>query len=93
MAGENDEICTKEVYRFSNGVIRKDGHLIWDVNLLVSEVKKGIAKAKHEFSPIYSLSVDTWGVDYVLMENGREIYPVYSYRDTAKIFWSDDNDQ
>ncbi len=78
---ENNEIHTKEVYRFPNGVIEKDGHLLWDIDALLIEVKKGIEKAKREFSPIYSLSVDTWGVDYVLMENDREIYPVYSYRD------------
>ena len=78
---EDGEIQTKEVYRFPNGVQEEKGHLIWDVQVLVHHVKAGIAKAKVEFSDIVSLSVDTWGVDYVLLKGDEEVYPVYAYRD------------
>lgn len=78
---EKGQLQTKEVYRFSNGVMEMNGHLVWDMESLLSEVKKGIAEAKRQFPQIYSLSVDTWGVDYVLMEQDRELYPVYAYRD------------
>ena len=78
---EDGEIQTKEVYRFPNGVQEENGHLIWDVQALVHHVKAGIAKAKVEFSDIVSLSVDTWGVDYVLLKGDEEVYPVYAYRD------------
>lgn len=79
---ENGQIKTKEVYRFSNGVDQANGHLTWDVQRLCSEVKSGIAKAKAEFPKIESLSIDTWGVDYVLLNGDQEILPCYAYRDS-----------
>ena len=77
---ENGEILTEEVYRFKNGVREEDGHLIWDISLLLQEVKKGISIASERYE-IKSLSIDTWGVDYVLMKGEEEVYPVYAYRD------------
>ena len=79
---ENGAIQTKEVYRFPNGVKEENGHLIWDTEALVESVKQGIAAAKAEFPEIESLSIDTWGVDYVLLKDDEEIYPVYAYRDS-----------
>ena len=79
---ENGEIRTKEVYRFPNGVKEEKGHLTWDVAALVDAVKQGIAVAKAEFPQICSLSIDTWGVDYVLLKGDQEVYPVYAYRDS-----------
>ena len=77
---EGEEIKTKEVYRFDNGVKEKDSHLVWDIDYLESKVKKGIEIALSEFE-ICSLSIDTWGVDYVLLNGDKVIYPVYAYRD------------
>ena len=79
---ENGTLKTKEVYRFPNGVQEQDGHLIWDVDALLAHVKAGIAAAKAEFPEIVSLSIDTWGVDYVLLRGNEEIRPVYAYRDS-----------
>ena len=78
---DGGELKTEEVYRFPNGVTKRDGHLTWDIDALVGHVKAGIAKAKERFDSIESLSVDTWGVDYVLMKGDQEIYPCYAYRD------------
>lgn len=58
---EDGEIRTREVYRFPNGVQEENGHLAWDVEALVREVKAGIRAAKAEFPEIESLSIDTWG--------------------------------
>ena len=77
---EDGTIKTKEVYRFDNGVKEKDGHLIWDIDYLEAKVRKGIDIALGE-ADISSLSIDTWGVDYVLMNGDQPIYPVYAYRD------------
>ena len=79
---ENGAIQTKEVYRFPNGVQEQDGHLVWDVDALLSHVKAGIAAAKAEFPEIVSLSIDTWAVDYVLLRGDDEVRPVYAYRDS-----------
>ena len=56
---EDGEIKTKEVYRFPNGVLEQNGHLIWDADALLAHVEMGIAAAKAEFPGIVSLSIDT----------------------------------
>ena len=79
---EDGEIRTREVYRFPNGVTELDGHLTWDIQALENHVKTGIDEALKQFPRIESLSVDTWGVDYVLMNGSEPILPVYAYRDS-----------
>ena len=79
---ENGELKTEEVYRFPNGVTELDGHLTWDIDALAAHVKTGIEKAREKFGDIVSLSVDTWGVDYVLMRGDEAVYPCYAYRDS-----------
>ena len=78
---ENGEIQTKEVYRFPNGVTEQDGHLTWDIAALEGHVKAGIDEALKEYPRIESLSIDTWGVDYVLMDHNQPVLPCYAYRD------------
>ena len=78
---EGGEIKTEEVYRFPNGVIKEDGHLIWDIECLYNSVLAGIRVAFSKYPKIESLSIDTWGVDYVLLSGDREMLPVYAYRD------------
>ena len=79
---DGNEIKTVEIYRFSNGVSELDGHLIWDIENLFKEVKNGIKKALDLYLNIESMSIDTWGVDYVLLDGEKEILPVYAYRDS-----------
>ena len=79
---ENGTICTEEVYRFPNGVQDQEGSLIWDIDSLSDHVKEGIQRAKARFGTIESLSIDTWGVDYVLLRGDEEVRPVYAYRDS-----------
>lgn len=76
---ENGELRTEEVYRFPNGVTEKDGHLTWDIGALLGHVKTGIDEALKKYPKIESLSVDTWGVDYVLMRGEEEVLPCYAY--------------
>ncbi len=79
---EGGKLHTKEVYRFPNGVHTENGHLVWNTEALLHEVKTGIKAAKAEFPDIRSLAIDTWGVDYVLLKEDKEVYPVYAYRDS-----------
>lgn len=78
---ENNTLKTTEVYRFKNFINEVDNHLIWDIDYLFDEVKKGIKKALELYPNIESMSIDTWGVDYCLMNNDKLIYPCYAYRD------------
>ncbi|MBQ4381597.1 MAG: rhamnulokinase [Oscillospiraceae bacterium] len=82
---ESGEVRTKEVYRFPNGVKEQDGHLIWDIASLTEHVRTGIEKALAEFPSIASFSIDTWGVDYVLMRGDQEVLPCYAYRDSRTL--------
>ena len=79
---EGEEICTKEVYRFPNGVTKENGHLVWDIECLYYSILAGIREAFRLYPEIESLSIDTWGVDYVLLDGDKEILPVYAYRDS-----------
>ncbi len=79
---EDGIVHTKEVYRFPNGVKEEMGHLVWDVQTLVLEVKAGIVAAMAAFDNIVSLSIDTWGVDYVLLKGDEDVLPCYAYRDS-----------
>ena len=79
---ENGELKTEEVYRFPNGMDEQNGSLVWDTERLFREVKCGIRLAFERYSCIESLSIDTWGVDYVLMRGDEAVMPVYAYRDS-----------
>jgi rhamnulokinase len=78
---ENGKLQTREVYRFPNGVSERDGHLIWNMDDLERHVKAGIDAALKEYPRIESLSIDTWGVDYVLFQGETPVLPCYAYRD------------
>ena len=79
---QDDEIITDEVYRFPNGMDTVDGHLVWDTDRLFREVKSGISAALKKYPHIESVSIDTWGVDYVLLRGDEELSPCYAYRDS-----------
>lgn len=79
---ENGTICYEEIYRFENYIEKKDGVLVWDIDHLVGEVKNGIRKC-HEIKKYpKTIAIDTWGVDYVLLDENKEVLmPCISYRD------------
>lgn len=82
----NGRIITEEIYRFSNGMIKKDEHLIWDVNHLFSEIINGLKKAKELNKIPETVGIDTWAVDYALLdENDNLIGDVYAYRDSRTL--------
>lgn len=80
---ENSKLHLEEIHRFENYITNQNGTLVWDIEHLVSEVKKGIAKCKEIGKTPCTVAIDTWGVDYVLLdENKQEIIPAVSYRDS-----------
>ena len=84
---EDGIICTEEIYRFENNLMNDGNKLIWDIDNLVSEVKNGIKKCAEIGKIPDTVAIDTWGVDYVLLDADlKQLLPVYCYRDgrTAK---------
>ncbi len=73
----------EEIHRFPNGAVPVAGTLRWDVLRLWSEILAGLAKAAPSMGKdALSVSVDTWGVDYVLFGRGGEMLgQPYHYRD------------
>lgn len=73
----------EEVYRFANGMDNKDGTLCWDVNRLFAEIMNGLKKCKELGKIPVSMSIDTWGVDYVLLDKDDTILgDTVGYRDS-----------
>lgn len=71
-----------EVHRFKNGPVHIGKHMHWDVLYILQELKQGIQKAFQQgFSP-KSFGIDTWGVDFGLLDrNGELLGNPYHYRD------------
>ena len=78
---EDGVLNTREVYRFANGPVRTDKGLVWDIDHLLQEVKNGLRVALEQYGTLESLSIDSWGVDYVLLRGEETVYPCYAYRD------------
>ncbi|MDH7600331.1 MAG: rhamnulokinase family protein [Sedimentisphaerales bacterium] len=77
-----DGISIQEVYRFPNSPITEGGALRWDFQALIGQIKKGIAQAVRVQPLVRSIGVDTWGVDFGLLDHqGRLIENPYHYRD------------
>ena len=76
---ENNEIILKEIHRFITGMDDSLDDKVWDLERIFNEIKLGIKKAFAMYPNIESLSIDTWGVDYVLMNGDKEIKPFYAY--------------
>ncbi len=79
---EDGKLVLEEVYRFPNGMKRVEGSLCWDVEALFYEIKEGLKRCK-ELGKIPSfMGIDTWAVDYVLLDgNDRILGKTYGYRD------------
>ncbi len=80
---ENGKIKTEEIYRFSNGLNKIDGHLCWDIENLKNEVINGIKKCSEIGKIPATIGIDTWGVDFALLDENDEIIgDVVGYRDS-----------
>ena len=78
----NDKLTLTEVHRFPNAFQSLGAHDYWNVAGLWSEIQAGLRKAAAQFPQIASVGVDTWGVDYVLLNDaGRLVFPAHAYRD------------
>lgn len=77
------ELVLQEMHRFSNGPIEEQGSLRWDFQKIFSEVKTGIKKAAASKANIRSIGIDTWGVDFGLIDkDGNLLENPYHYRDS-----------
>ena len=80
---EDGKLVLEEVYRFKNGANFKGEDFVWDDKALFSDIVAGIKKCGEIGKIPVSIGIDTWGVDYALLdENDELIGSIHSYRDT-----------
>lgn len=80
---EDGKMQLEEVYRFENGMKDIDGTKCWDADQLFIEIKAGMKACKELGKIPVSVSVDTWGVDFALLDKeGNRIGYTVGYRDS-----------
>ena len=73
---KNGEINATEIYRFDNGIKDVNGTLCWDIEYLTKSVIEGIKACGKQGVIPDTVAIDTWGVDYVLLDKEqKEILP------------------
>ena len=79
---EDGKIVLEEMYRFENKAVERNGHRVWDTERFFEEIKSGMKACTLAGKIPVSLGIDTWGVDYALLdEAGALTAPTYAYRD------------
>lgn len=79
---EDGRVTLEEIHRFPNSPVRVLGSLRWNVLRIFDELKTGLRKAASRGLPLASVSVDSWGVDYVLLNRTHPfLAPPFHYRD------------
>ncbi|WP_035764850.1 rhamnulokinase [Butyrivibrio sp. NC2002] len=80
---EDGKVVLEEIHRFSNGMIEVDGHKRWDIDELFRQIIIGLKKCKELGKIPTSMGIDTWAVDYVLLDgNDNVVRPCFGYRDS-----------
>lgn len=75
-------LALREIHRFTNSLQKVDGFDCWDIDSLENEIRCGLVKVCEQGILIDSIGIDTWGVDYVLLDKqGQRVGLPVSYRD------------
>ena len=80
---DGKKLTLRENHRFSNDPVMVNGRLYWDILRILHEIKQSITKTVQDGDNVTSIGIDTWGVDYALLDkNGRMLASPVHYRDT-----------
>ena len=80
---DGNKLTLRENHRFSNDPVFVNGRFTWDILRIFFEIKNSITKTVIDGDNITSMGIDTWGVDYGLIDkNGRLMANPTHYRDT-----------
>ncbi|WP_368544073.1 rhamnulokinase [Enterobacter soli] len=76
-------LSLREMHRFVNTLQKQDGFDTWDIDALEAEIRTGLNNVCSAGILIDSIGIDTWGVDYVLLDKrGERVGLPVSYRDS-----------
>ncbi|MGE8005367.1 rhamnulokinase [Lysinibacillus sp. NPDC093216] len=80
---DGDKVILEEVYRFKNEPVTIENHLHWNLELLYKHILMGLEVASKDKVEFDSIGIDTWGVDYCLLDKeGKPMHWPFHYRDT-----------
>ncbi len=80
---EDGKMVLEEIHRFPNGMMNKDGRLVWNSQTLFEEIKTGMKKCTDLGKLPTSMGIDTWAVDFALLdEKDALIGDIVGYRDS-----------
>ena len=80
---ESGRIILEEVYRFDNAAEQKGGQLCWDTQKQMNHILNGIKRCAELGKIPSSIGIDTWGVDFVLLDkNDNMVGSSVAYRDS-----------
>jgi rhamnulokinase len=78
-----EKLVLDEVHRFANRPVQHEDGLHWNIRELYGEVLTGLSRAAQCYRDIVSIGIDSWAVDYGLLdENGELIDDPFHYRDS-----------
>lgn len=90
---EDGKLTMEEIHRFGNRQVHLGDHVYWDFPALFEDMKAGLKKAASKGYEVESIGVDTWGVDFGLIDrDGQLLGNPVCYRDartagmTEKLF-------
>jgi rhamnulokinase len=79
---KDGKLVMEEIYRFDNGIYNNGESLCWDLQALYKEIIAGLKKCKEIGKIPVSMGIDTWAVDFVLLDKEDQIIgKTVSYRD------------
>ena len=81
---DEEKLTLSETYRFPNGPVRLNDGIHWDVLRLWNEIKSGIAAVAKKGTQLDSVGLDTWGVDFALLDQNHSLLSnPFHYRDRS----------
>src|SRR4029079_8835398 len=79
---DDERVALEVVHRFENGMQGIEGHLRWNVTALYEQTLHGLARLVDRYPEVESVGIDTWGVDYALLDlEGQLVAEPVAYRD------------
>ena len=79
---DGKKLSLKEIHRFSNDPVILCGRMYWDILRIFHEIKQAIRETVLDGNAIRSIGIDTWGVDYALLDkSGKMLSNPRHYRD------------
>ncbi|MGX7163455.1 rhamnulokinase [Enterococcus massiliensis] len=79
---DTDQLVLTEIHRFKNGFETKNGYDYWQIDYFIHEILRGLEKVKQAGITNCFVGIDTWGVDYCLLDKkGKRLSDPIAYRD------------